>query len=76
MLLFPVLILLKLLAAFPQEELTVAGVVWLAFVARGEVLGLEKPWHRECTMKSLVAGGICNIHSFLFFPIHLSFFLS
>jgi len=51
MLVFPGLILLKLLAVLPQEELTVAEVVWLAFVARREVLGLEKPWHQKGTMK-------------------------
>lgn len=36
MLVFPVLILLKLLAAFPQEELRVCWGWWLAFAAGGE----------------------------------------
>lgn len=68
MLVFPGLILLKLLAAFPQEELTVAKALRLAFAARREMLGLEKPWHQKSTVKSLVTGGICNTltYSFLF----------
>lgn len=48
--------MLRLLAAFPQEELTVAEALWLAFVAQREVLGLEKPWHQKGTIKSLVTG--------------------
>ena len=66
MLVFPGLILLKLLAVFPQEELTVAEAVRLAFVAWREVSGLEKPWHQKSTMKSLVTGGICNTHTYSF----------
>lgn len=56
--------MLRLLAAFPQEELTEAEAVWLAFVAQREVLGLEEPWHQKGTIKSLVTGDIYNTHTY------------
>lgn len=54
--------MLRLPAAFPQEELTVAEAVWLAFVAQRELLGLEKPWHQKGAIKSLVTGDTYKIH--------------
>lgn len=65
--------MLRLLAAFPQEELTVAEAVWLAFVAQREVLGLVKPWHQKGTIKSLVTGALTiHIHIlwYLLLPLH------
>lgn len=56
--------MLRLLAAFPQEELTVAEAVWLAFVAQREALGLEKPWHQKGTIKSLVTGAIYSTQTY------------
>lgn len=56
--------MLRLPAAFPQEELTVAEAVWLAFVSQRELLGLEKPWHQKGAIKSLVTGDTYNTHTY------------
>lgn len=47
MVVFPGLMLLKLLAVFPQEELTASEAVRLAFVAQREVSRLAPERHSE-----------------------------